>query len=287
MEMQWLPYTLLTALSLASADALSKKALRNTDELAIVWVRAGYALPFLSITLFFIPVPRLDQTFWTTVAAMVPLEITATVLYVKAIRRSPLSLSVPFLALTPVFIIFIAFLLIGERPSPMGAAGITIIAAGAYMLNVNSSKDGLAGPLRAILKEPGSVMMIAVALIYSVTSTLGKVAVQHSSPLFFSFFYPFILTVVLTAFMAGKGTLKTVFSRPTVFLPIGLFTALMISTHYMAISLTNVSYMIAVKRMSVIFSVIYGKLLFKEADIKERLLGSSMMVTGAALIVLS
>ncbi|MBI5827542.1 MAG: DMT family transporter [Deltaproteobacteria bacterium] len=285
--MQWLPYTLLTALSLASADALSKKALRNADELTIVWVRVGYALPFLALTLFFVPLPRLDPTFWATVAAMVPLEIAAMALYVKAIRLSPLSLSVPFLALTPVFIIFIAFFLIGERPSPTGVAGIIVIAAGAYMLNVNSSKEGLIGPLRAIVREPGSVLMTVVALIYAFTSTLGKVAVMHSGPMFFGFFYPLILTAVLTPFMAGKGTLKTVLSRPTIFVLIGLCTAMMISTHYVAISLTNVSYMIAVKRMSIIFSVIYGKLFFKEAGIRERLLGSSMMVAGVALIVVS
>lgn len=285
--MHWLPYTLLTALSLASADALSKKALRNADELTIVWVRVGYALPFLALTLFFVPLPRLDRTFWATVAVMVPLEITAMALYVKAIRLSPLSLSVPFLALTPVFIIFIAFFLIGERPSPTGVAGIAVIAAGAYMLNVNSSNEGLAGPLRAIVREPGSVLMTAVALIYAFTSTLGKVAVTHSSPMFFGFFYPFVLTAALTPFMAGKGTLGTVASRPMIFLLIGLCTAMMISTHYMAISLTNVSYMIAVKRLSIIFSVVYGKLFFKEAGIRERLLGGSMMVAGVALIVAS
>ncbi|MBI5902083.1 MAG: DMT family transporter [Deltaproteobacteria bacterium] len=285
--MKWLPYTLLTALSLASADALSKKALRNADELTIIWVRVGYALPFLALTLFFVPMPRLDQTFWATVAAMVPLEIAAMALYVKAIRLSPLSLSVPFLALTPVFIIFIAFFFIGEHPSPTGVAGIIVIAAGAYMLNVNSSKEGLIGPLRAIAREPGSILMTAVALIYAFTSTLGKVAVMHSSPMFFGFFYPFILTAALTPFMAGKGTLKTVVSRPGIFLLIGLCTAMMISTHYVAISLTNVSYMIAVKRMSIIFSVIYGKLFFKEVGIRERLLGSSMMVAGVALIIAS
>lgn len=285
--MTWLPYTLLTALSLASADALSKKALTDADELTIVWVRVGYSLPFLALTLFFVPLPRLDRTFWATVAAMVPLEIAAMALYVKAIRLSPLSLSVPFLALTPVFIIFIAFFLIGERPSPTGVAGIIVIAAGAYMLNLNSSMEGLSGPLRAIVREPGSILMTAVALIYAFTSTLGKMAVQHSSPIFFGFFYPFILTAVLTPFMAGKGTLRTVVSRPVIFLLIGLCAATMISTHYMAISLTNVSYMIAVKRMSIVFSVIYGKIFFKEASIRERLMGSSMMVAGVALIIAS
>lgn len=285
--MHWLPIALFCAFSLSTADALSKRALDDTQDIVIAWVRQGYALPFLALAFLFVPVPALDQTFWAAVAALVPLEIIAILLYVRAIRLSPFSLSVPFLALTPVFVILVAFVILGEVPSLLGGAGVVLIAAGAYILNVRASKEGLLGPIRAIKREPGSVLMIAVAVIYSITSTLGKLAVEHSSPVFFGFFYPFILTVVLTGFIFAKGRHKEVFSRPGRFFPIGFFTALMVLSHYIAISLTNVSYMIAVKRMSIVFSVVYGKVLFRELNIKERLLGSAVMAGGAALIVLS
>lgn len=285
--MIWLPFALLTALSLSTADALSKRALKDTDDLVIVWVREGYALPFLAIAFLFVPVPALDSTFWLSVAGLLPLEVCALILYIKAIKLSPLSLSVPFLALSPVFIIFVAFIFLGEWPGRMGIFGILLIAAGAYMLNASKSKNGLLGPIKAIIDEPGSLLMIVVALIYSVTSTLGKVAVQHSSPVFFGFFYPFTLMVVLTVFLAARGKLSLVFSKPATFIPIGLCTATMIISHFIAISLTQVAYMISVKRTSLIFSVIYGKLLFNEENIKERLLGSAIMAAGVFLILMS
>jgi len=152
-------------------------------------------------------------------------------------------------------------------------------------LNASASKEGLLGPIRAILKEPGSILMLIVAVIYSVTSTLGKVAVQHSSPIFFGFFYPFTLTVVLTIFLGAKGKLGHVFSKPATFIPIGLCTAAMIISHFIAISMTQVAYMIAVKRTSLVFSVIYGWLLFKEEKIKERLIGSGLMLAGVVMIL--
>lgn len=284
--MLWVPLALLTALSLSTADALSKRALRNNEDLVIIWVREGYALPFLASALLFVPLPRLDAAFWITVLSLIPLEIAALILYVKAIRLSPLSLSVPFMALSPVFIIFIAFIFLGEWPSDHGILGIALIAIGAYMLNASASKEGFLGPLKAILKEPGSILMIAVAFIYSITSTLGKVAIQHSSPMFFGFFYPFALTVVLTAYVGMKGKLPLVVSRPATFLPIGLCTAVMIFSHFLALSLTQVAYMISVKRTSLIFSVIYGSLLFKEENIRERLFGSLIMLAGVILIIL-
>lgn len=283
--MVWVIFALVTALSLSTADALSKRVLTNTDDLVVVWVREGYALPFLALTFLFVPVPELDPTFWLTVASLVPLEIIALILYIKAIRLSPLSLTVPFLALSPVFIIFIAFFLLGEMPDRSGIMGILLITIGAYTLNASASRQGILGPVRAVLKEPGSMLMLIVAVIYSVTSTLGKVAVQHSSPVFFGFFYPFILTVVLTAYLLAKGKLGGVFSRPAAFIPIGLCTSAMIISHFIAISMTQVAYMISVKRTSLVISVIYGWLLFKEEKIKERLLGSALMLAGVVMIL--
>jgi drug/metabolite transporter (DMT)-like permease len=284
--MIWILFALLTAFSLSTADALSKRELRDTNEYVIAWVREGYALPFLMLALLFVPIPDLDRTFWITVLILLPLEITAILLYVKAISVSPLSLTIPFMALSPVFIIFIAFLFLGELPDISGLAGIFLIVAGAYVLNAKMSREGLFEPIRAIGREKGSVLMIMVAFIYSITSTLGKVAVQHSSPVFFSFFYPFILTLILSCIIGYRGLFRKVVSKPVPFLAIGFFTAVMVISHFIALSLTDVVYMISVKRTSLVFSVIYGWLFFSEENIKERLIGSIIMITGVVLIVL-
>lgn len=276
---------LTTAVALSLADVFSKKALASSEDMVIVWVREGYALPFLALGFLFIPVPSLDWVFWRTVAILLPLEIAGLVLYVKAIRLSPLSLTVPFMALSPVFIIVFAFVFLGELPTRGGVAGIVLIAAGAYLLNASASSRGLLAPIKAAFKEPGSLLMMIVAFIYGFTSTLGKVAVQHSSPVFFGFAYPFMLALVMGAYLVWRGRFMLVFSRPRAFLPIGLCTAVMISTHFMAISLTQVAYMISIKRTSLLWSVIMGRLIFKEANLTDRLLGSAVMLAGVMLII--
>ncbi|MDD5434627.1 MAG: DMT family transporter [Nitrospira sp.] len=280
----WVFYALMAAFTLATADAISKKAMSRTDELVIAWVRQGYSLPFLSLSLLFIEIPHLDRTFWLTLLIIVPLEVTAIILYIKAIRLSPLSLSIPFMALSPVFIIVIAFFMLGELPDKSGLAGIFLIAAGAYILNVRATSEGILGPVRAIKREKGSVLMIIVAIIYSVTSTVGKIAIQHSSPVFFGFFYPVILTIAFSIILSIKGDIRKVTSRPLIFLGIGFFIAVMVLSHFTAISMTDVAYMISVKRTSLIFSVIYGRFLFGEKNTGERLLGSVIMVAGVVLI---
>lgn len=286
--MLWFILSLLCAISLATSDALSKKALKASNEYLIAWVRLGYSAPFLLAISPFISVPHLDATFWIVILILLPLEITALSLYVKAISISPLSLTIPFLALTPLFLILTSFIILGEFPDKSGVLGILLIASGAYLLNVHSSERGMLEPFKAVFRERGSILMVVVAFIYSITASLGKTAIQHSSPTFFGIFYFILLSIVFLPVMkigSGQNVAQVLSFRP-IFLAIGIFHALMIITHVWAISLVEVAYMISVKRTSLLFSVVYGWLLFKEVNIKERFLGVCIMLIGLIFITL-
>jgi len=284
----WFFLSLLTALAVATSDALSKIALKDCDAETIAWVRWAFALPFLLCFLPFIEIPELDRQFWFIVFIALPLEITAIILYMKAIKVSPLSLTIPFLALTPVFLIITSFVFLGEFPDSSGIAGIMFIATGAYLLNVEKFREGIWAPLKAINNEKGSKLIILVALIYSITSNLGKMAILHSSPLFFAISYTFLLTLFLAPFVWSRRRKEGVLFKvkPLLFVMIGLAYAVMLICHFWAISLIEVAYMISIKRTSMIFSVIYGWLLFREENMRQRLLGSSVMAAGVALILL-
>ncbi|MBM2838250.1 MAG: EamA-like transporter family protein, partial [Deltaproteobacteria bacterium] len=167
----------------ATVDALSKYALKDSGEEVVAWASWGFATPFLLATLPFIEIPTLDLTFWIATILALPLELVAVLFYIRSIKISPLSLTIPFLALTPVFLIATSFFILGELPDSSGIAGIILIAVGAYLLNLNSSGKGFLAPLTAILRDKGSLLMIGVSFIYSITSNLGKIAVLHSSSL--------------------------------------------------------------------------------------------------------
>jgi drug/metabolite transporter (DMT)-like permease len=51
--MVWFLYALLAVFCLSTTDALCKKALKETDELVVSWVRFGISLPFFF--LFMLP----------------------------------------------------------------------------------------------------------------------------------------------------------------------------------------------------------------------------------------
>ena len=285
--MSWFIYAFVCAISLATADALSKKVLDdNTDPYIVAWVRTGYATPFIAVIIPFIDIPTLDGVFYIAMFLSIPLDIIALLLYMKAIKVSPLSLTLPFLSLTPVFLIGTSYVILGEKPDKSGFIGIILVVIGSYLLNVHTISRGVFEPFKAIAKEQGSVLMIVVAFVFSIGVCFGKIAVQHSNPAFFSVIYIFLLSLFLFIVVSFKSKhfLSKSISRPVPFVFIGMLIAIMIITHLKAISLIEVSYMVSVKRLSILFGVLYGFMFFKEANIKERFLGATVMVSGIIVI---
>jgi drug/metabolite transporter (DMT)-like permease len=290
MDNAWIFWALLSAFMAASNDALTKRILVAHDEYLVAWLRLLWALPFLCASFIFIKIPVIDETFFLAFFLALPLEVTATVLYVKALKLSPLSLTVPFLSLTPVFLIIVPYMIIGESISLPGVIGVVMIAIGGYTLNINEAKKGFLAPFMAIRRERGSLYMILVAIIYSVTATLGKLAIQHSSPVFFGVTYYCALALAMTplAFFRNHGKFRALPHDSAIrasFLP-GFCHATGIFAHMIAIGLTQVAYMISVKRLSLLIGVVFGYLFFKETNIKERFWGTLLMIIGFALIVL-
>jgi uncharacterized membrane protein len=287
--MDWVFLSLASAFFLATSDALAKKAVQDESEYLVAWFRLLFTLPILAIILLFIPWPELDRDFYMAFIIALPVELITIILYVKALKLSPLSLTVPFLALTPVFLVTVSYFLLGEEVSPAGAAGILLIAAGGYILNIDTVRRGLFEPVRSIIRDRGALLMIAVALLYSITSSLGKMAITHSSPLFFgaSYFIALSIAFLPIALLKGRGSLagfiKT--GKYKRLLYPGVFYALMIITHMQAMKLTKVAYMISVKRTSLLISVIYGYFLFQEENIRGRFFGALLMFAGFVLVV--
>jgi drug/metabolite transporter (DMT)-like permease len=288
MEYSWVLLSLISAFSLATSDAFVKKSLQRGDEYLVALSRLLFTLPLLFILLV-TPVPALDKTCYWAFFTALPLELFTIVLYTRALKLSPMSLTLPFLSLTPLSLILISYLLLGEKVSLRGAIGIFLIAAGSYVLNIGKVRKGLFEPFRVITKEKGPLLMIAVALLYGITSALGKMAIEHSSALFFAATYSLgiCITFAPLAVLRGKGNLRTVTSGGNLrnLVLSGLFNAVMMITHMLAMKLTNVAYMISVKRTSLLIGVLYGHLFFKEEKVGERMSGAVLMFAGFVLIV--
>ena len=249
-------------------------------------LRLIYTFPWLLAFFFFIPMVKPDRIYYISIATGLPLEILALYAYMKAIKTSPLSLTLPFLAFTPAFMILTGWLLLGEKLSLLGTIGIALIVVGSYCLNLSQIESGFFAPLKAIIKEPASRLMLLVSFIYSITSVIGKLGILHSNPYFFGLTYFTALTILMTSIIplipgVIGGNLFRLKLKGVI---LGLTQAVMVYSHVAAISLIQAAYMISIKRTSLLFGVLYGAYWFKEQKIGERLFGAIIMIIGVFCI---
>ncbi len=239
--------------------------------------------------LFFTPWPEPDAALFGWLALLVPIEIYAMRLYMRAIRDCPLSHTLPYLAFTPVFGALTGWILLDEQVSGHGLAGILLVLAGAWLLNLRRSSDGrlrVFEPLCALRNEAGPRTMLFVAALYSLTVVMGKAALSYTDPTFFGAFYFVLLGVVGLgqAVMRRDPPLAVLTRRPLPHLALGLAMTIMVVAHFAAIAMVEAAYMIAVKRTSLLFGILYGALLFNERGLPKHLLAGGLMVAGVALL---
>jgi drug/metabolite transporter (DMT)-like permease len=289
--MDWFSLALSCAFFTACCDAVSKRIMQENDEWLTGSIILGISTAVLLPTLFFVEIKPFSEELAVLLAVALPLEIYGYYLFLSAIRMAPLSLTVPLLALTPVLTLLTSWVLLGESVQPLGVAGIVLVTVGAYVLNGDLMRLHALAPIKALFTNPGSRRMLVVAMVWAVTSSLGKKGILLYGAI------PFALVILsgdLVCFVAvtfvriRTGSAKRHLGGriPQLLILGGLLMAAVEITHFLALSMAPVAYMISVKRLSLVFGVVLGRLLFKERNIRYRLLGAGVMVAGVFLIYL-
>jgi uncharacterized membrane protein len=128
--------------------------------------------------------------------------------------------------------------------------------------------------------------MLLVAVIWSITTTLGKKGVLMYGAIPFGFV---VLVGAIGMFAAvslfrlrfGCARLHLRQATAGFLLLAGIFMAGAQITHFVSLSMAPAAYMISVKRLSMVFGVVLGWLMFQEENIRHRLVGASVMVVGS------
>ncbi len=286
--MSWFWLALASAFLLASGDTAAKRLLQGYAAREMTLVYSVFTALCLLPWLLWLPWPAFTPAFWGWIAALIPLELLGMLLYLAAIRDSPLALTVPYLAFTPAFMVLTGYLVLGEQVSMHGLAGISLIVIGAYSLNAEHWRGGWLAPLRAIAHQRGSRLMLGAAAVYSLTSVMGKAAMQYVPPVFFGPFYFLLLGLAAPLVLAADRPtrLTALWRRPAAHLLIGLLASAMVVTHFLALAQVEAAYMIAVKRSSLLFGIVYGAVLFGEQRLRQHLAAGTLMVAGVTLLLL-
>lgn len=286
--MTWLILGIFTAFFEAVKDVFSKQNLKKSDEYVVAWSLSFFSVIFLTPWVIYTGIPALNSQFWISLLIGGSINAVTTLLYIKAIKVSDLSLTVPLVALTPLFMLLTSPLIVGEYPKFFDYIGILLIVAGSYLLNIKEKSQGYLAPFKALLNEPGPKFMLIVAFLWSITSNFDKIGVKNSSPIFWLFSLFGTMTILLLPVLLQKtpNPSRKIIKQLPMLAAMGFFNAVGVLCQMQALTLTLVVQVIAIKRTSVLMGVLFGHFIFKEKDIQQRLLGAGIMILGVFFISL-
>ncbi len=284
----WILFALLNPITEGFRSLYIKKSSAEVEPVVIAWVNNLLpALVFLPC-LFFIEL-KFNTDFWIGLIGGASIYAVTNILYMKALAHGDISIVMPMLSFTPLFLLVTSPLIVGEFPHITGMIGVVLVVIGSYLLNLSESKKHLLEPFRSLIKNKGTRYMLIVALLWSVSSNFDKLAVKNSSVFqYLGFTSPFIFIFTSLISIPDKqfkfSQLRT--GKSNLF-KVTFLTTLANIFHVTAISLAYVAYVIAIKRTTAIISVFIGSKFLNETNIAERLLGVIVMLLGVILIVLS
>ncbi len=209
-------------------------------------------------------------------------------LYFRALQISPLSLCIPFLAFTPVFLIPTTYVLLGQKPQPIKLVGVVLIVVGSLAMHRTLFAVGWLAPVKAVLQEKGSRYMLLVALIFSFTNPLDKKLVDMSDVYVEAVAYGVGLVISFYLLARSQHADFAAVARGNVkwIALAGLFDAVSLlfqlaSYTYLAVVIT-----VSVKRAGIVLSVFAGFLFFRERGITDKVIAASVMFCGVLILYL-
>ncbi len=283
----WIIAIIASALFDSFKSLLGKKSSnKNLDIDLIGWSQWFFALFLLVPIMFLMGIKKPDTYFWFIVLINAVLNALATMLFWRAISKSDLSLILPIISLTPLFLLVTSPIITHEFPSFIGVIGIIVTVIGAYVVNLSKKTIGFWEPLKCIWSNIGSRLALLVSIIWSITSNLDKVAINHSSPMVYITIIHVLIALLFLPILVRKKQIKNIFQNTSQLVLVGFTSGGSLALQAYAYLGAIVPYVLSLKRISVLFGVLWGGLIFKERQFKERFFGSFIMLFGIILILI-
>ena len=270
-------------------DLLRKMLTRHLSTMAVLfWMTLG-SLPLFAVWAWNQPPAGVNPRYGLVAMVSLTLQVLANLAMIEALRRSPLSVTIPFLSLTPVFTAAFSAVLLEELPTGRQGLGILVVVCGVWWLARVSTADGKPVSLvTAIRTEPGVPLMIGVALMWSAAGPLDKLAMTYVPLPFHALVLNLgIATVTLVVVLArGRGReLLHLGNAGWLVLAMAATAAIALAFQLAAMQVTLVALVETLKRgINTGLALILGAVVFGEKITPAKIAACALIVAGVLLI---
>ena len=284
----WLSFALASALLLAVRRIYEKELTTRFGNFSLSFALMSFSvLPTFALFLFF-PIPAdisaLPWDFWW------PLIVIWVILYplqnyflFRSLREGELSQVTPVSSLLPVFNIATSFFIIHELPSSFGVLGIVATVVATYLILTDVHKGDKHRFNLPVLFMLGTVVCTAIG------STLDKIAIEVSTPAFYTFVNMLgasVVFLILTFAYRQQHELPRIREHLWTFIILGVVMALAFVAFATAFALGPTSYTLAIRSGGFIIAALWGVFLLKESLSGKKILALVLFTFGTIFLAI-
>ena len=281
-----LAIVIVAALFHASWNFLAKK---SKKKIAFIWWFLLIAtIGYLPMFLYFWPRHTVSPAGWACIAATGILHALYFWFMGGAYERGDLSLVYPLSRGSgPLLVPILAIIFLQEQLSFAGIVGISLVILGIYCIHLKSfTLVAFIEPFRA-LRGSASVWALCTGGTIAGYSLIDKVGVGLVYPPVYIYLMFVISLLLLSPYVLAKQRaalkLEWLVNKGPVLIDgvLVLFTYLMI---LFAFRLSKVSYVVAAREVSIVFSAFLGIVWLKEKHAPQKIAGAVLIALGVVFI---
>lgn len=284
----WVIFAFASALFAGLTAILAKCGIRKTDSDAATAIRTIVVLLFSWLMVWIVgsgpTVTSLSAKTWIFLILSGLATGSSWLCYFRALQQGDVNKVVPIDKSSTILTILLALIFLGEPVSWLKGLAILFIGAGTFLM---IEKKSVSGEKRE--KKSWLIYAVLSAVFASLTSILGKIGINGVESNLGTAIRTGVVLVMAWLIVLVKGkqhTLRSVPQKELVFLILsGLATGGSWLCYYKALQDGLASVVVPIDKLSILVSIGFSALVFKEHLSKKAALGLGLIVDGTLLML--
>lgn len=295
----WLLLAFVSAALLGLYDIAKKTSLKDNAVLPVLFLNTLFStlifVPFILMSridgigfensMFYVPEAGWELHKFIVLKAFIVLS--SWICGYFAIKHLPLTIAGPINATRPVMVLIGAMIVFGERLNLYQWIGAGFAIVSFFMLSISGKKEGI-----NFKSNKWILLLVMAAVLGAISGLYDKYLLKHIDKMivqsWFNVYQMIIMGVVVLFLWYPKRHKTTKFSWKWSILLISLFLSAADFAYYYALSYDDsmISVVSMVRRSSVLVSFIGGVFLFREKNIKGKIIDLLLVLIGMLFLYL-
>ena len=287
----WIMFAFGSALFAGLTSILAKCGIKKTDSTAATAIRTIAVLAFSWLMVFIVgsqsEITSISLKSWVFLILSGIATGASWLCYFKALSLGDINKVVPIDKSSTVLTIILALIFFGEEITPIKLAAIVLVAVGTFLMIQKRETKASSGEKG---KSAGWLIYALLSAVFaSLTSILGKIGIDNvESNLGTAIRTAVVLLMAwMMVFITNKqSSLKQIDKKELCFILVsGVATGASWLCYYKALQDGPASVVVPIDKLSILVTVAFSYIVFKEKLSVKSLVGLIMIVVGTLMMI--